>query len=101
MGRLTARMWREEEGQELNEYALLLALVSLVAIASMKNLATAMSRAYASAGTKMTGFYPPVRTGADHLFNSQQTSQSSQPGWGKHVGTQYETNDSSARNITK
>jgi len=34
MSQLLLRLWREEEGQDLTEYALLLVLLSLAAIAT-------------------------------------------------------------------
>ncbi len=40
MRSLIVRLWREQEGQDLTEYALLLVLVSLAAIAAMNSLAT-------------------------------------------------------------
>jgi len=39
---LLKRLWQEEEGQDLTEYALLLVLISLVAIAAMKTLGNAI-----------------------------------------------------------
>ncbi len=43
------RLWKEEEGQDLAEYGLLLVLVSLAATAGMVTLATAINAAFSSA----------------------------------------------------
>ena len=49
MKRLLVRMWREEEGQDLTEYALLLTLISLALIAAINNLAGAIQTAFGNA----------------------------------------------------
>jgi pilus assembly protein Flp/PilA len=49
------RLWREESGQDLTEYALLLVLISLAAIASMRGLAGAISTAFLNAQTNLAG----------------------------------------------
>lgn len=43
MEQFAARLWQEEEGQALTEYALLLLLVSLVAVSAMKGLASSLT----------------------------------------------------------
>ncbi len=43
------RLWHEEEGQDLTEYALLLVLISLVAVVSMGVLGDAVSNAFSNA----------------------------------------------------
>ncbi len=48
------RLWREEEAQDLTEYGLLLVLISLVAIASMTTLGSAVSNAFAKATTNLS-----------------------------------------------
>jgi pilus assembly protein Flp/PilA len=47
------KLWNEEEGQDLTEYALLVVLVALAAIASMTNLAGAISNVFSNAATNM------------------------------------------------
>jgi len=47
------RMWEEIEGQDLVEYALLIIMVSLLAVVSMRNLASGISNAYAKAATQL------------------------------------------------
>jgi len=54
MTELLKRLWQEEEGQDLTEYALLLVLISLVAIASMKVLGSAVSDVFSNASANLT-----------------------------------------------
>ncbi len=48
------RLWKEEEGQDLTEYALLMVLIALVAIASMQTLGTTISNVFSNATTVLT-----------------------------------------------
>ena len=48
------RLWKEEEGQDLVEYALLVVLIALAATVGMKGLATAINTTFAAAGTNLT-----------------------------------------------
>jgi Flp pilus assembly pilin Flp len=50
---LLLQMWKDESGQDLTEYALLLVLIALVAIASMKTLATAIKTVFTTAATDL------------------------------------------------
>jgi pilus assembly protein Flp/PilA len=54
MKNLLKRLWREEEGQDLTEYALLLVLLSLAAIGSLSGLATAINGVFNKAATNLT-----------------------------------------------
>ena len=54
MKNLLRRLWKEEEGQDLVEYALLLVLISLVAVASLKVVGSAVSDAFANAASNLT-----------------------------------------------
>lgn len=54
MKNLLMRLWKEEEGQDLIEYALLVALVALAATVGMKSLATAINTEFISLGTSLT-----------------------------------------------
>ena len=45
----------QDEGQDLVEYALLIALIALAATAGMSKLATALSGAFSTMGTTVTG----------------------------------------------
>ena len=48
------RLWAEESGQDLIEYALLVALVALAATAGMNSLATAINTEFTNLGTSLT-----------------------------------------------
>jgi len=48
------QLLREEEGQDLVEYGLLVVLLSLVAIASMSTLANSISTAFSNAAANLT-----------------------------------------------
>ena len=54
MKNIFARLWKEEEGQDLTEYALLLVLLALAAIASLGILANAINNAFAAAASNLT-----------------------------------------------
>jgi pilus assembly protein Flp/PilA len=54
MKTILARLWKEEDGQDLTEYALLLVLVALAAIGSLGTLATAINGVFANAATNLT-----------------------------------------------
>ncbi len=48
------RLWKEEEGQDLVEYGLLVVLISLFAVAAMQSLASGISDAFSNASAQMT-----------------------------------------------
>jgi pilus assembly protein Flp/PilA len=48
------RLWEEEHGQDLVEYALLLVLISLVAVATMRTFGKAVSDVFSNAAKEMT-----------------------------------------------
>ena len=48
------RLWKEEEGQDLTEYALLITLISLALVTALGSLATAISTVFSNAVTKLT-----------------------------------------------
>jgi pilus assembly protein Flp/PilA len=52
--KLFSKLWAEEEGQDLTEYALLVVLLALAAIAGMNQLATAINTVFTSAGSNLT-----------------------------------------------
>ena len=54
MKNLIARLSKEEEGQDLTEYGLLLVLVALTAIATMNTLASAISNVFSSAANSLS-----------------------------------------------
>jgi Flp pilus assembly pilin Flp len=48
------RLYREDAGQSLTEYALLIILVVLVALATMKTLGSVISNVFANAASNVT-----------------------------------------------
>jgi pilus assembly protein Flp/PilA len=54
MSELWKNLWRDENGQDLTEYALLLVLISLVAIAAMQIMGSAVSNTFSNAATNLT-----------------------------------------------
>jgi len=54
MKNLMIRLWKEEEGQDLTEYALLLVLLSLAAIGSLGTLASAINNVFSEAASNLT-----------------------------------------------
>jgi pilus assembly protein Flp/PilA len=48
------QLWQGEEGQDLVEYALLVVLIALGAVATMKGLASGISDAFANANAQLT-----------------------------------------------
>ena len=54
MKNLLMRLWHEEEGQDLTEYALLVVLLALAAVLGMNTLATAINGVFTSAGSNLT-----------------------------------------------
>ena len=53
MKAMLVRLWKEEEGQDLTEYALLLVLVALAAIGALGTLAGAINNAFAAASSNL------------------------------------------------
>ncbi len=49
------RLWKEEEGQDLTEYALLLVFISLVAIAMLQAVGKAVSNVFSNANSALQG----------------------------------------------
>jgi Flp pilus assembly pilin Flp len=54
MKAILARLWKEQEGQDLTEYALLLVLVSLAAVSALSPLATAINGVFTNAAANLT-----------------------------------------------
>ena len=54
MKKMMMRLWKEEEGQDLTEYALLLTLIALATVLAMQSLAAAISNAFGNAVTNLT-----------------------------------------------
>ena len=53
MRTLLRRLWKEEEGQDLTEYGLLIVLIALGAIVAMNTLAAAISNVFTSAAANL------------------------------------------------
>jgi pilus assembly protein Flp/PilA len=53
MKQLLIRLWREEDGQDLTEYALLLVLLTLAAVGSLSTLATAVNGVFVNVATNL------------------------------------------------
>jgi Flp pilus assembly pilin Flp len=51
---IASRLWKDEQGQDLTEYALLVTLVPLGAVAAMSTLATALSQTFSSAAANVS-----------------------------------------------
>lgn len=51
---LLYQLWKEEDGQDLTEYALLVVLVALGSVAAMGSLSKAISQAFSSASANLT-----------------------------------------------
>jgi pilus assembly protein Flp/PilA len=47
------RLWKDEEGQDLTEYALLLVLIALAAIVVMSNLGSAINQVFSSGSSTL------------------------------------------------
>ena len=54
MSKLPRRLWHDESGQDLTEYALLVALIALGAIVGMNSLAQAISNVFSNAATNLS-----------------------------------------------
>ena len=48
------RLWKDEDGQDLTEYALLLVLLTLAAIGSLGTLANAVNGVFKNAASNLT-----------------------------------------------
>ncbi len=53
MQNLLKRLWQDEQGQDLVEYALLLVLIALVSAATIQTLGTAVKSVFANASTAL------------------------------------------------
>ncbi len=53
MSKLAKRLWQDETGQDLTEYALLLVLIALVCVVTIQSLGQAISNVYTNAATTL------------------------------------------------
>ncbi|MBI3670387.1 MAG: Flp family type IVb pilin [Acidobacteria bacterium] len=54
MKEMLLRLYREEAGQDLTEYALLMVLIALAAVTTMKTLASTISNVFSNAASSLT-----------------------------------------------
>ena len=54
--RMAIAVWRDESGQDLIEYALVLVLIGLAATASMSGVANSIGNAFSSVGNKISTY---------------------------------------------
>lgn len=54
MRELWETLWCNEDGQDLTEYALLLVLISLVALAILRTIGSVVSNSYSTASSNLT-----------------------------------------------
>jgi len=54
MKQLLVRLWNQEDGQDLTEYALLLVLLVLATVVSLSRLAVAINGVFSSATANLT-----------------------------------------------
>jgi Flp pilus assembly pilin Flp len=55
MSNFLRRLWHDEQGQDLTEYALLLVLLALAAVATMGQLATVIQQVFQNAAGQLGG----------------------------------------------
>jgi len=53
MNNLLMKLWHDDEGQDLTEYALLLVLLSLAAVGSLGTIATAINGVFKNAAANL------------------------------------------------
>jgi len=54
MLKVALKLWNEEEGQDLVEYALLVVLIALGCVVTMQGLASSISDAFGNANAQLT-----------------------------------------------
>lgn len=54
MSKVLKRLWQEEQGQDLIEYALIAALTGLAAIVALQNVATLVVAAFTNSAANMS-----------------------------------------------
>lgn len=54
MKNVLKRLWKEEEGQDLIEYALLAALIALAAVVTMQTLASDINNIFGTIGSDLS-----------------------------------------------
>jgi len=54
MRNMLRRLWKDEAGQDLAEYGLLLVMIALAAIATMNNLGSAISDVFSNSAASLS-----------------------------------------------
>ena len=54
MKRFVLHLWKDQSGQDLTEYALLLVLIALASMAALTPLATAINKVFSNAASNLT-----------------------------------------------
>ncbi len=54
MKNLLTRLWKEEEGQDLTEYALLMVLIAVAAAATITTFKGSLTTAFTNVGNQLT-----------------------------------------------
>ena len=54
MRNMLGELWKDERGQDLTEYGLLMVLIALVAIATMKTLGSSISNVFTNAAASLS-----------------------------------------------
>jgi pilus assembly protein Flp/PilA len=54
MTNLVSRMWSDEKGQDLIEYALMLTLILLLSVAAIQGIGTAVGNIFTSVNTSLS-----------------------------------------------
>jgi Flp pilus assembly pilin Flp len=75
MTQFLMRLWSEERGQNLPEYALLLILVCLTAVSSVGSMATKVNNIYSSASTRMTAAANPALTSGSISYAAESPAR--------------------------
>ena len=73
-----SKLWREDEGQGLTEYALLLFLVCMIAVAAVRGFASSMTNMYSHASHQVIAASLKGSDAGNSLVYSQSPSITSQ-----------------------
>jgi Flp pilus assembly pilin Flp len=71
MTQFLRRLWSEERGQNLPEYALLLFLVCLTAVSAMGSMATKVDNIYTNVSTHVTAAGKPALAGGSRVVAAE------------------------------
>jgi Flp pilus assembly pilin Flp len=81
VAQLLKKLWRKEAGEALQEYALLLLLISMVVIAGLKGLASNLDHAYLKASTRViaAGSMESINTDPISTTDPNQSTPQAKP----------------------